>query len=37
MRSLAFLSLIQRAEVKGFEFTNPNAEMTCGCGNSFSV
>ena len=22
---------------KGFEFTNPNAKTTCGCGNSFSV
>jgi len=22
---------------KGFEFTNPNAKSTCGCGNSFSV
>ncbi len=22
---------------KGFEFTNPNATATCGCGNSFSV
>ena len=22
---------------KGFEFTNPNAKSTCGCGTSFSV
>ena len=22
---------------KGFEFTNPNAKRSCGCGNSFSV
>ena len=22
---------------KGFEFTNPNAKKTCGCGNSFGV
>ncbi|MCH7997472.1 MAG: iron-sulfur cluster insertion protein ErpA [Chloroflexi bacterium] len=22
---------------KGFEFTNPNAKTTCGCGSSFSV
>lgn len=22
---------------KGFQFTNPNAKGTCGCGNSFSV
>lgn len=22
---------------KGFEFTNPNAKKTCGCGNSFAV
>ena len=22
---------------KGFEFTNPNAKTTCGCGTSFSV
>ena len=22
---------------KGFEFTNPNATRTCGCGDSFSV
>ncbi|MAR34312.1 MAG: iron-sulfur cluster assembly accessory protein [Chloroflexi bacterium] len=22
---------------KGFEFTNPNAKKTCGCGTSFSV
>ena len=22
---------------KGFEFGNPNAKSTCGCGNSFAV
>lgn len=22
---------------KGFQFTNPNAERTCGCGESFSI
>lgn len=22
---------------KGFEFKNPNAKQTCGCGNSFAV
>ena len=22
---------------KGFQFTNPNAKSTCGCGNSFAV
>lgn len=22
---------------KGFQFTNPNAKGTCGCGNSFAV
>ena len=22
---------------KGFEFTNPNAKKSCGCGTSFSV
>ena len=22
---------------KGFEFSNPNAKKTCGCGNSFGV
>lgn len=22
---------------KGFEFSNPNAKRTCGCGNSFGV
>jgi iron-sulfur cluster assembly accessory protein len=24
-------------EARGFEFTNPNASKTCGCGSSFSV
>ena len=24
-------------EQRGFSFTNPNANKTCGCGNSFSV
>ena len=24
-------------EKRGFDFQNPNATKTCGCGNSFSV
>lgn len=24
-------------EARGFEFTNPNASKTCGCGSSFAV
>ena len=24
-------------KARGFEFSNPNAETTCGCGTSFSV
>ena len=24
-------------EQRGFSFSNPNAQKTCGCGNSFSV
>lgn len=26
-----------RVSVKGFQFINPNASRTCGCGESFAV
>ena len=28
---------IDGLEQRGFQFNNPNAKKTCGCGNSFSV
>jgi iron-sulfur cluster assembly protein len=31
------LDYVDALEGKGFKFVNPNADRTCGCGESFSV
>lgn len=32
----ATVDYVESAEASGFQFSNPNAQTTCGCGSSFS-